>query len=1371
MKENAMRSAIKSYAGKPHKRFDEVCAFGRIRGVPLVHHIQKRIVGFVTAGTYAAMLTFAAGASTIYVDSVNGVDDAAHTGATEQLAKKTLQAAVDAAKTDDTVIALPGTYEEGFAVEGTYTNRVLITKRITLKSKEKWGAHIVGAFDMASGNAVPWGPAAIRCVGIKNVNNVRIEGFTIRNGACHENLDGINGSGGGVMQLGGVSSYYVVDCVISNCVATRGAAMRNGTAIRCLMTENVSSGNGGAARDSYCYSCIMAHNKCVSGVVQGGRCVNCTLVDTDTSLSAQNVVINSLLLCGGNVGIGATGGNAIKAITNSVSGPLTTAGGTPMANSVYKTVETEAFQCVAPMFDDFRLIEGCAAATQGDGALQDSFTIPEADRHKDFFGNPVPTSGPICAGAIQQTVPVAGGCIRFAVGNYSGVRYSFGSRGAVRYSNSLYAFAETYPTQWQFKATQLSGTKLFCFDLDKHGGRFYPGMDGVTWLMPPPAGIVATNTLTWATGGELYVNPGNGFSDANDGLTPATAKKTLQAAVVAAKDNSCTIVHAAEGVYAEGGRLEASTSNRVAITSAKRILLKGAGGGKSVIKGLADTTSGAADGRGDLAMRCVCLNNADYSVVQGFTLEDGHARQGNDASNNQNMGGCVWAANSEGCQVLDCVLTNGCAARGAAAYCGRVQRCVITGSRDISGGMRYSDVRSSLAIRNPDCGSNSIIGHGCTVRQCTAVGASKSESPITNNQVPVTNTIIYLSTGLGSNNTSAGSYVWESTNANGGSIRANPLFVDAANDDYRVLSCSPMVGGGVLPDTYYKTYCSGIGNTPIQFVNGLPTAGAFQVPVQVLVVSTPSGTVTPSATNVLEKGESVTVDVSGSPRHQIGWTVDGETVEVVGGYTFTATEDVPAGAVAVAPVFDTNWYVNASADYTDANDGWTPATAKHTLVGVMANVVSGDVVHAASGVYNEGSQLHDSNFTVRSRVIVPMGVSLVSDAGPEETFIVGQEATGENRQDEYGAGADAMRCALLRANTLLKGFTLTGGRTHADRDEAGTGWLWNSDNVGSAVLAQSERTSTTVDCVISNNVTGRSAGYCGTYIRCKFLENVAYANSPATRNCYLYNCLVDHNRGENAVQNHYYASGCTFGADNLLLNGEEACSMIQPLTGGVMCNSLSLGRIGTDVLSYNCAFVSGKTMPSANLRTNCVVATAAELAVDADYRPLFGNKAIDAGSNAWVTAEAAPDLDGGQRIYNATVDCGAYEFDWRPRYSRDLAPRWVTVAKASPEVIESDLGTVRILPDGHLDLTWEEGGATGSYNFQAEVTGTGTLSILRDGVAFAELTASDGAQKMQFSSSAAVTGLSFAYTPGENDSGYAELFGFTHGSGTMLLFR
>ena len=287
-------------------------------------------------------------------------------------------------------------------------------------------------------------------------------------------------------------------------------------------------------------------------------------------MSCQSVFVNSLLMCAGSMSL--TGASAISAITNCVTGPLVNGSGVALANRIHETVETEDFQCVAPMFDDFRLIEGCAAATQGNGALQDLFAIPEADRHKDFFGNPVPTSGPICAGAIQQTVPVAGGGIRFSFGHNKGIRFSFGSRDAVRYAYNLYAFAETYPTQWQFKVTHLSGTKFFCFEANQHGGRFYPGMDDVTWLMPPPAGIVATNTLVWATGGELYVNPGDGYSDDNDGLTPATAKKTLQAAVDAATNNYYTIVHAAEGVYDEGGSFDASASNRVTITNAKRII-------------------------------------------------------------------------------------------------------------------------------------------------------------------------------------------------------------------------------------------------------------------------------------------------------------------------------------------------------------------------------------------------------------------------------------------------------------------------------------------------------------------------------------------------------------------------------------------------------------------------------------------------------------------------------------------------------------------------------------------------------------------------------------------------------------------------------
>ena len=132
----------------------------------------------------------------------------------------------------------------------------------------------------------------------------------------------------------------------------------------------------------------------------------------------------------------------------------------------------------------------------------------------------------------------------------------------------------------------------------------------------------------------------------------------------------------------------------------------------------------------------------------------------------ENVGGGVWAFDSANSQVLDCLITNGCAARGAAVWRGRVQRCVITGNRDISGGMRYSDVRSSLVVRNPDCGGNAILGHGSLVQQCTVVGVAKSETAITGNLVPVTNTVAYQCSGTSQNNACAGTYVWETTYAN-----------------------------------------------------------------------------------------------------------------------------------------------------------------------------------------------------------------------------------------------------------------------------------------------------------------------------------------------------------------------------------------------------------------------------------------------------------------------------------------------------------------------------------------------------------------------------------------------------------------------------
>ena len=105
-----------------------------------------------------------------FVDCTRPDDSGSGTDAVT--AKRTIQAAVDAAGAGDTVTVLPGVYEEGGA---TFTanslvcsNRVYIAKNLTLRSRDGAAAtHIVGRKDPDS-TSYGIGPAAIRCIAVKN---------------------------------------------------------------------------------------------------------------------------------------------------------------------------------------------------------------------------------------------------------------------------------------------------------------------------------------------------------------------------------------------------------------------------------------------------------------------------------------------------------------------------------------------------------------------------------------------------------------------------------------------------------------------------------------------------------------------------------------------------------------------------------------------------------------------------------------------------------------------------------------------------------------------------------------------------------------------------------------------------------------------------------------------------------------------------------------------------------------------------------------------------------------------------------------------------------------------------------------------------
>ena len=1217
----------------------------------------------------------------------------------------------------------------------------------------------------------------------------------MRAGGCHGGAcftKEVAGSGyAGGMYANAVDSGYLVDCTITNCVGQRGAATYYGTMVRCFVTECWGVTKGAASYRGNAINCVVAHIPVSIGAcfVQSSI-VNCTLDDISPSVQSEGPSRAYNILC--TVSSGKAGdASSVSAIGNVFATNCVFSKGLSWADKGYCTladahncnIDAARVQFVSPMFNDYRLLPESDAVNAGDASLLAEFTVPEGiDLYKDFHGNPIPQTGAIHAGALQETYQPRGGLVFFA----NQVRMVGGAAGKCGYA---YAHAVTYPEQWHLYSAS-TDRAVYCFDCDNatqlglRGSRRFPEMDEGLWLMPPPAGLVMTNRTRFAVS-ELYVDP-TADAAAADG-SAEKPYRTLQAAVDATPDLTYTVIHAAAGEYREGYGVGGGFTNRVSVSSAKRVRIKGAGSGKSAIYGELDTTSDnrGADGRGAHAMRCAALESG---LLQGFTLAGGRsAYEGNTSDDMRwTQGGCVWVSGVDA-SIADCIVTNGAAWRGGAMMNGRAYRCRFVDCWGGNGVTRYTYFYSCQFDHMANS-SAAVIGSNAHAFHCSVSAANGNACDATNidgfnNILSRPATASPLESGTlkdGTMNCGNALYRFGKIGIEDSSsyVAADPAFVDDVND-LRVLTSSPAMGFGDA-ENLYKYYCSDLEGNPLLFVNGKPLAGARQVPVQAVIVTAPAGygEVTNAGTNVLEVGESITLSTSDTTRHAIGFRVNGEDV-LAGGTTwsFTATDTLPKAPICVEALYSTNWYVNANAADNSGN-GFTPETAVRTFQGLFdkANILRGDCVHAAEGVYDDGEM--DVTTYSKARVSIPAGVSVVADGEVEKTFIVGRASDDAPEfVDALGRGTNAVRCVYMRqgsARSVLRGFTLTGGRT------CGDGSI-NSDNYGGGVLCHNFNP-LIVDCIISNNAASRGGGcHLGTLVNCRLFWNYARNNRAAVSQSSCFNCIIDHNRGVNAAQNCTDMINCTFGPDNLKEDGsEETAGYSMPY--GPTYNCLFLGKYeGTSTdpgkgkfIASDCVFNSKYRMTSASAYdyTNCTFVTDAELQVDADYRPILGTcAAINAASNVLSTAYAdfpSVDVYGTQRIYNGRLDAGACEYDWRAKYAADLGNSALTVTEASPEVVEVE-GKVRV-PDGAtLAIDWVRmvpQDFSAKFSFVAEPTGAGELTVARDEEAC--VPAVSGVNT--FTSAAALNRLLFAYSGDE--AGYADLSAFLQKSrGAVISFR
>lgn len=1339
--------------------------------------------------------------STWQVDRASGDDVAAAADETGLTAFQSIQAAVDRAVSGDTVLVGPGVYDNGSAMDTKKTrNRVWISgKKITLKSTH--GAsetHIVGQWDEGSTATNGCGEAQIRCICVNSdcVGTV-IEGFTLRDGSTRlERIlsgdlnDDIPNLGGGLAVYSWNKDVYLVDSVISNCTACWGGAMRGGTAIRCLITRNTAFSEPAGTRQSNLYSCLLTDNaKSASRMCPVA--VNCTYFGNE---GTTGIIDAYNCLFGLHDSVSATEHDCVR--------------------------ESQmGFQMFAPMMKDYRLLSGSVAATAGSPVDTSSLMgLPAEFDGKDFNGMPfVETDGKIAVGAFaSEATPVCGGI-------YFRDKVTCG--GEVRPSS--YAFFDKWPQQICVKPYLKEGETFFRYRVTGANTRYGASSrwlqnDGTAWFVPPYAvGIVMTNAAVLA---ERIL-----WADANyaEGDSDGTADKpyrTLQAAVDAVAAKTPTVIFAKEGDYGSGETFYNNRSNRVVIVDNRDILLKAVGAvEKTVIRGKEASPECQQQpayypGCGSDAVSCLSMGTKNSAcAVQGFTFADGRSNCQDYTTDKQSdrCGGVEGPSTSSYAigQILDCVFTNCAAVRGGAFYGVWASRCRIVDCRAFGGVTRYgvlsstyvdrSNVAGDAAVKPDGVAANSVVGTGTIGVHLTMDHPKDLASRGADQLYQLANVGQYWTFGGIPFYGTVARNVWTSGNAIGYTYGA-PLFVDEDNGDFRQLSTSCAISGGNFgndgTDRYadamdvYSTFAAtGLDGYPIRYTEGVPMAGAYQRPVAALVVAASEGSIsvngsTGAATNVMP--ESVAVKIENGTRPVTGFIAGGKRHDYDGtrqSWTFYPKDYPSDETFSVTPIYGTNWYVNASMPDNSGN-GFTAVTAKRTFHGdggVMANVADGDCVHAADGVYDEGHEVPIG--FLRRRLVVPAGVMVVADDGPEKTLIVGAPATESGAEgyavDEWGRGTNAVACVYLKSNAskaaTVRGFTLTGGRTHFFYGLSASVWNWDNNSIGggaSAVQSYDQAYNARVeDCIVSNNVSCRGGAFNSVYaINCRVFDNAANTGS-CSANSFHQGCIVDFNRGANAVSTPRSVWNCTIGPGNVGLDGVATYGLNGSYgkDGGVF-NTLCLGY-ACNVTNANSSIFGRRSSENVDVSApgvvNCLVLEADEMPVNGSYAPVIGmNPAVDAGNpelakNEWYGLH---DIYGNPRAVNGErMDIGAVESDWRERYSCDIAKsRRFSVLEASPSVEESESGTVTIPDGGTLSVKWHGNGRVTTYILMVRLSGAGVLSVDINGKP-SDSVSSEGAHAIRFMSALDENVVGFAYA----GDGVAEIVSSKREQGSLMILR
>ena len=230
---------------------------------------------------YPILFTLSASASALFVD-LNSTNPLAPY-ADWSTAATNIQDAIDVSSDGDLVLVSNGVYQTGGrVVYGSLTNRVAITKAITVQSVNGPSVTVI------QGNSI-LGSNAVRCVYM--TNNSVLSGFTVTNGGTLSSGDFLlEQSGGGIWTTNG-SSAVVSNCVlIGNVAADLGGGACNGIICSSSIIQNhayYGGGIGSMGSPSFATNCLIWSNSAAffGGGARGLTLKNCKVLQNMASLA------------------------------------------------------------------------------------------------------------------------------------------------------------------------------------------------------------------------------------------------------------------------------------------------------------------------------------------------------------------------------------------------------------------------------------------------------------------------------------------------------------------------------------------------------------------------------------------------------------------------------------------------------------------------------------------------------------------------------------------------------------------------------------------------------------------------------------------------------------------------------------------------------------------------------------------------------------------------------------------------------------------------------------------------------------------------------------------------------------------------------